>query len=99
MGRPSKHDGVIYRRRDSKVWWMRYRDSSGTRRLESTNTEDWDEAQRRMRERLRSRDSRPLEVVRRGEQILFQDWVQRSWKITPSHRFVRQRLTRQTNAQ
>jgi hypothetical protein len=26
MARPSNHDGVVYRRNDSKVWWMRYRD-------------------------------------------------------------------------
>ncbi len=44
MARPSKHDGVVYRRGESKMWWMRYRDASGARRLESTNTEDWDEA-------------------------------------------------------
>jgi hypothetical protein len=54
---------------------MRYRDSSGSRHLESTNTEDWDEAQRRMRERLHARDDRTLEVVRRGEQLLFRDWA------------------------
>jgi integrase len=75
MARPVKHDGVVYRRGDSKVWWMRYRDSSGTRRLESTNTEDWDVAQRRMRERLQARDNRTLEVVRRGEQLVFRDWA------------------------
>jgi integrase len=73
--RRSKHDGVIYQRSGTKIWWMRYRDSSGTRRLESTNTEDWDEAQRRLRERLHSRDNRTLEVVRKGEQLLFRDWV------------------------
>ena len=53
MARPSKHDGVVYRRNDSNVWWMRYRDKTGRRRLESTNTTDWDEAQRQMREKIR----------------------------------------------
>ena len=75
MARPSKHDGVVYRRDDSKIWWMRYRDKSGGRHLESTGTEDWDEAQRRLRERLQARDNRTLEVVRRGEQLTFQDWA------------------------
>ncbi|MGI8988920.1 MAG: tyrosine-type recombinase/integrase [Bryobacteraceae bacterium] len=75
MARRTKHEGVIYQRSGTKIWWMRYRDSSGTRRLESTNTEDWDEAQRRLRERLHSRDNRTLEVVRKGEQLLFRDWV------------------------
>jgi hypothetical protein len=75
MARPSKHDGVVYRRDDSKIWWMRYRGKSGGRHLESTGTEDWDEAQRRLRERLQARDNRTLEVVRRGEQLTFQDWA------------------------
>jgi site-specific recombinase XerC len=54
---------------------MRHRDASGTRRLESTNTEDWDEAQRRLRERLQARDNRTLEVVRRGEQLTYKQWA------------------------
>jgi integrase len=53
---------------------MRYRDTFGTRHLESTGTEDWNEAQRRLRERLQARDNRTLEVVRRGEQLTFRDW-------------------------
>ena len=40
MARPRKHDGVVYRRKDSNVWWMRYRDRTGGRRLESIHTED-----------------------------------------------------------
>ena len=75
MARPSKHDGVVYRRGGSTMWWMRYRDASGTRRLESTNAQDWGEAQRRLRERLQARDNRTLEVVRRGEQLTFKDWT------------------------
>ncbi len=75
MARPSKHDGVVYRRGDSKIWWMRYRDTSGARRMESTGTENWDEAQSRLRERLQARDNRTLEVVRRGEQLTFRDWA------------------------
>ena len=34
MARPSKHDGVVYRRKESNIWWMRYRDKSGCRRLD-----------------------------------------------------------------
>jgi integrase len=75
MARPSKHDGVVYQRNDSKVWWMRYRDRSGRRRLESTQTEDWREAQRKLRERLQARDNNTLDVVRKGEQLLFKDWA------------------------
>jgi integrase len=75
MARPSKHDGVVYRRKDSNIWWMRYRDKTGARRLESTNTTDWDEAQRQMRERLQARDNNTLDVVRKGKQVTFDEWA------------------------
>lgn len=54
---------------------MRYRDKTGRRRLESTNTTDWDEAQRQMRERLAARDNNTLEMVRKGKQTIFDDWT------------------------
>jgi len=75
LARPSKHDGSIYPRKDGKVLWMVYRDRSGKRIRESTNTDDWQEAQRKLRERLQARDDRVLEVVRKGEQLQFADWV------------------------
>src|SRR5215475_14653635 len=75
MARPRKHDGVVYRRNDSNVWWMRYREKNGSRRLESTNTTDWDEAQRQLRERLNARDNNTLEVLRRGKQVTFNEWA------------------------
>jgi hypothetical protein len=81
---------------------MRYRDVSGVRRLETTNTEDWDEAQRRLRERLQARDNRTLEVVRRGEQLIFEDWAHifmETWKITRSRRSAPRRPTKQMSAQ
>src|SRR3984957_10499506 len=76
MARPSKHDGVVYRRDDSKLWWMRYRDKSGSRRLESTHTEDWQEAPRQLRERLPARDNNTLHIVRKGEQLTFAEWAE-----------------------
>jgi integrase len=54
---------------------MVYRDRSGKRIRESTNTNDWQEAQRKLRERLQARDDKILDVVRKGEQIQFADWV------------------------
>jgi hypothetical protein len=41
MARPKKHDGVVYQRKGTKIWWMRYCDKGGKRHLESTGTEDW----------------------------------------------------------
>jgi integrase len=54
---------------------MRYRDRDGKRRLESTFTDDWDEAQKRMRERLQARDNNTLEVIRKGERLRFSEWA------------------------
>jgi len=54
---------------------MRYRDRTGTRRQESTSTADWHEAQKKLRERLQSRDENILDIVRKGEQLLFNEWA------------------------
>lgn len=75
MARPSKHDGSIYPRKDGKVLWMSYRDRSGKRVRESTFTEDWQEAQKKLRERLQARDDKILEIVRKGEQLQFVEWA------------------------
>jgi len=75
MARPSKHDGVVYRRKESNIWWMRYRDKTGCRRLESTHTQDWQEAQRQLRERLEARDNNTLHIIRKGEQLTFGEWT------------------------
>lgn len=47
---------------------MVYRDRSGKRIWESTNTDDWQEAQKKLRERLQARYDKVLDVVRKGEQ-------------------------------
>ncbi len=54
---------------------MRYRDRDGKRRMESTFTEDWQEAQKRLRERLQARDDKILDIVRRGEHLTFTEWA------------------------
>jgi hypothetical protein len=43
--------------------------------LESTHTEDWQEAQRQLRERLQARDNNTLHIVRKGEQLTFGEWA------------------------
>src|ERR1035438_2995595 len=53
---------------------MHYRDRDGKRQRESTNTDDWAEAQRRLRERLQARDSNTLPLLRKGEQLIFAQW-------------------------
>ena len=51
-----------------------YRDRDGSRRLESTGTIDWQEAQTRLRKRLQARDENVLAMVRRGQQLRFHEW-------------------------
>jgi integrase len=75
MGRRRNHDGCVYRRKETRIWWMHYRDRNGIRRSESTGTEDWNEAQKRLRERLDARDNNVLEVVRKGESLSFGQWA------------------------
>src|ERR1700722_5693371 len=75
MSRPIEHDGVVFRRKGTKFWWMYYRERDGTRRKESTFTEDWNEANQKLRERLQARDGNILRVVRKGESLTFEDWT------------------------
>ena len=72
MARPRKHDGVVFRRKGTQFWWIRYRDHTGTRREEPTGTADWKEAQKKLRERLQARDDNVLEIVRKGEELTIQ---------------------------
>jgi hypothetical protein len=75
MARPRKYDGAVYDRKGTKIWWMRYRDRDGTPRRESTNTENWEEAQKRLRDRLQERDQNILSIIRRGQTLAFGDWA------------------------
>jgi hypothetical protein len=54
---------------------MRYRDTRGKRQFESTGYTDWQEANRMLRERLTAHDQNVLDVVRKGEQLLFHQWA------------------------
>ncbi len=75
MPRARKYDGVVYRRAGTAIWWIRYRDREGIARRESSQTADWQEANKRLRERLQARDENLLEVVRRGETLAFGQWA------------------------
>ena len=44
-----RHDGGLYKREGSKIWWMWYRAKDRVRRRKSTLTEDWGEAQKCLR--------------------------------------------------
>ena len=75
MPKSRKYEGVVFRRKESNIWWIRYRDRNGNRRRESTLREDWNEAQKRLRERLDARDNNVLDVVRKGESLSLNQWA------------------------
>jgi len=75
MARPVKHDGCLYKREGSRIWWIQYRGKDGVRCRESTLSEDWEEAQKFLRERLQARDNNTLPALRRGQEIAFGEWA------------------------
>jgi hypothetical protein len=75
MARPRKHDGVVYRRSGTKILWMSHPDRRGKRIRESTFTPDWHEANKKLRERLLARDDKILEIIKKGEQLGFEEWM------------------------
>ena len=52
MSRHLQQDGCVFRREGTKFWWMRYRGRNGTLRRESTFTDDLQETQKKLKERL-----------------------------------------------
>jgi len=75
MSKARKYDGVVYRRDGTAIWWIRYRDRHGQARRESSQTADWHEAQRKLRERLQARDDNILEALRKGETLSYGQWA------------------------
>lgn len=76
MARPRRLEGRVFRKEESRFWWMEYRDRDGNRQRESTNAEDKEEAHRVLRERLQARDANTLPMLRKGEQITLAQWAE-----------------------
>lgn len=75
MPRTRKYDGVVYRRPGTQIWWIRYRDRKGIARRESSQTADWEDANKKLRERLLASDANLLEVVQKGETLTYGQWA------------------------
>lgn len=75
MPRARKYEGVVYRRAGTAIWWIRYRDRNGVALRESSLTANWEEANRRLRERLQARDDNLLDVIRKGETLAYGQWA------------------------
>ena len=74
-GRPRNTGGSLYRRRDSSVWWMSYRDQEGRFKQESTGEKSRDEAEKVMRKRLVARDEGLLPSASPDGAIAFDEWA------------------------
>ena len=74
-GRPRNTNGSIYQRSRSALWWMRYRDATGTIRKESTGETDRQQAERALRSRLDERDDGRLPIVLASKSLTFNEWV------------------------
>ena len=53
---------------DSNIWWMRYRDKTGRRRLESTEHNRLGRSAAAASRAPQSRDNNTLDIVRKGKQ-------------------------------
>lgn len=89
MARPIKHDGGLYKRQGSAIWWMQYRDKSGIRQRESTGAEDWNEAQQSLRERLQAEITIPCRPYGEGMILVLGNGRIHIWRIFPSRRSAR----------
>ena len=74
-GRPRNTSGSLYSRRDSRVWWMSYRDHDGKFRQESTGRKETGEAEKVMRKRLVARDEGLLASALPDGGISFNQWA------------------------
>ena len=74
-GRPRNTAGSLYLRRDSRVWWMSYRDHNGKFRQESTGRKTKGEAEKVLRKRLVARDEGLLPSAAPDAGISFNQWA------------------------
>ena len=74
-GRPRSTSGSLYLRRDSRVWWMSYRDRDERFRQESTGQRERGEAEKVLRKRLVARDEGLLPSAAPDGGIRFNEWA------------------------
>ena len=74
-GRRRRADGGLFKREDSQVWQVWYRDQKGEIRRESACTTDEQHAERFLRDRLDARDDGLLTTVLGSKQLSFNEWA------------------------
>jgi integrase len=73
-GRP-RNNGQVYRRPNTAILWVRYRDRGGEIKRESAGTADWNEAERFLRDRLDARDEGSLATILASKTVTFNGWT------------------------
>jgi hypothetical protein len=63
QGRPRKTNGSLYRRGDSTIWWMHFRDQDGRIKQLSTGVRNEAEAEKILRKAVYERDQGLLPAV------------------------------------
>lgn len=86
-GRPPKHGGTVYKRQDSDVWQVRYKDQKGEMIRESAATTDREQAERFLRDRLDARDEGRLSVLLGSKRLTFTSGPTGFWRKDRSRRF------------
>jgi len=74
-GRRRRANGGLFKREDSQVWQVWYRDQKGEIRRESAGTTDEQQAERFLRDRLDARDDGLLTTVLGSKQLSFNEWA------------------------
>ena len=95
IGRPRNTAGSLYSRRDSRVWWMSYRDYQGKFRQESTGERERGEAEKVLRKRLVARDEGLLPSAAPDGGISFNQWADWFLKNRSQPPFRRENTHRQ----
>jgi integrase len=73
--RPPKHGGTVYKRNDSDIWQVRYKDQKGEMIRESAATTDREQAERFLRDRLDASDEGRLSVLLGSKRLTFNEWA------------------------
>jgi len=76
QGRPTKTNGSLYRRGDSAIWWMRYRDHEGRIRQKSTGARNQADAEKVLRKAVYERDQGLLPAIELGSRCSFAEWAE-----------------------
>jgi integrase len=72
-GRPQRP--IIFQRKKSTFWWIRYRDRDGKLHKESTGTPDEGIAEQILQERLKARDEGKLPILFASRKLTFGEWL------------------------